>query len=156
MNKTKIEWVRHSNGSLGRSWNPVTGCEHGCPYCYARKQGIRFTGHFKPTFHPERLDAPMREKKPQRVFVCSMADLLGEWVPDEWIRRVLVAASEADWHTYFFLTKNPARYRLDNGWTNPLLLGENTWIGFSAKNQIAYNRCLSEMPLGKNGKRFIS
>ena len=23
-------------GWATRSWNPVTGCKHGCPYCYAR------------------------------------------------------------------------------------------------------------------------
>ena len=39
LHKSKIEWCTHT-------WNPVTGCLHGCPYCYAR----RFTDRFKP--HP--------------------------------------------------------------------------------------------------------
>ena len=26
MNKTKIEWVRNPDGSLGYTWNPITGC----------------------------------------------------------------------------------------------------------------------------------
>lgn len=38
MNKTKIEWCSHT-------WNPVTGCFHGCPYCYARGIARRFGGH---------------------------------------------------------------------------------------------------------------
>jgi len=35
MNKTKIDWC-------DRSWNPVTGCLHGCSYCYARRIAQRF------------------------------------------------------------------------------------------------------------------
>ena len=37
LHKSKIEWCTHT-------WNPVTGCLHGCPYCYAR----RFIDRFKP------------------------------------------------------------------------------------------------------------
>jgi len=36
MNKTKIEWVRNPDGSQGYTWNPITGCLNGCPYCFAR------------------------------------------------------------------------------------------------------------------------
>ena len=37
MNKTKIEWVKNPDGTQGYTWNPITGCLNGCPYCYARK-----------------------------------------------------------------------------------------------------------------------
>lgn len=37
MNKSKIEWCDHT-------WNPITGCRHGCPYCYARTMTARFAG----------------------------------------------------------------------------------------------------------------
>lgn len=107
MNNSKIEWC-------DMTWNPVTGCLHGCPYCYARRIAERFGGRlddgnklhdlkiksyrkdkqgklrydpfpfgFEPTFHRYRLDEPQRVRKPQTVFVCSMADLFGDWVPDE-------------------------------------------------------------------------
>jgi protein gp37 len=65
---------------------------------------------FDPTFYKYRLDEPQHTKKPQNVFVCSMADLFGDWVPDEWIREVFRACEMASRHRYFFLTKNPARY----------------------------------------------
>mgnify|MGYP003056095369 CR=1 FL=1 len=39
MNKTKIEWC-------DSTWNPVTGCRHGCPYCYARSVAGRFGGRW--------------------------------------------------------------------------------------------------------------
>ena len=128
MNKTKIEWC-------DMTWNPVTGCQHGCEYCYARKIAQRFGGHaetgerhvivsregaahkavpfpfgFDPTFYHYRLKDPQTIKKPQTIFVCSMADLFGEWVPDEWIERVFQACYQASQHQYLFLTKNPDRY----------------------------------------------
>lgn len=34
--KTKIDWAE-------ATWNPVTGCLHGCPYCYARRIANRFS-----------------------------------------------------------------------------------------------------------------
>ena len=37
MNDTKIEWC-------DMTWNPVTGCLHGCEYCYAKKVAHRFDG----------------------------------------------------------------------------------------------------------------
>ena len=100
MNKTKIDWAT-------MSWNPVTGCRHGCPYCYARRTATRFNAGledpaplagglhmlpekikatpypygFEPTLHRYRLGQPQNTKEPQTVFVCSMADLFGRWVP---------------------------------------------------------------------------
>lgn len=65
---------------------------------------------FNPTFHRYKLDEPQHWTKPRTVFVCSMADLFGEWVPDEWITDVFRAVQAAPWHRYLFLTKNPARY----------------------------------------------
>ena len=65
---------------------------------------------FDPTFHRYRLGDPKRWTKPRTIFVCSMADLFGNWVPDEWIIDVLNACREAPQHKYLFLTKNPARY----------------------------------------------
>lgn len=129
--KTKIDWC-------DASWSPVTGCLHDCEYCYARRIAERFsTEHknprpyapvsdvptrrvrtkpepypygFKPTFHRYRLDEPLHWKKPRSIFVCSMADLFGDWVPDEWIQEVFEACDKASQHRYMFLTKNPGRY----------------------------------------------
>jgi len=148
MNKTAIEWC-------DMTWNPVTGCLHGCPYCYAQRIARRFAARievdpetltekdvfrtckgvncesgaihdtgldtiqnqhnpypygFDPTFHRYRLDEPQRIKKPQNIFVCSMADLFGEWVPEEWIKAVFEACEKAPQHRYLFLTKNPLRH----------------------------------------------
>ena len=39
--KTKIDWC-------DASWNPVTGCLHGCEYCYARGIAERFGMLYAP------------------------------------------------------------------------------------------------------------
>lgn len=131
--KTKIDWA-------DATWNPVTGCLHGCEYCYARRIARRFGDiscddgqlhvqaknvnsyedavhsgpypfGFSPTFHRNILSVPKHWKKPRTIFVCSMADLFGDWVPDEWIRAVFEACEAAPQHRYLFLTKNPSRYK---------------------------------------------
>jgi len=127
MNKSKIEWA-------DLTWNPITGCLHGREYCYARKIAQRFAPRlengtiaesgklhdvgntnipfsfgFDPTIYRNRLDEPLKKTKPSKIFVCSMADLFGEWVPDEWIWEVFNVAMESN-HKYLFLTKNPKRY----------------------------------------------
>lgn len=125
------------------SWNPVTGCNHGCDYCYARAIATSKTmqpyypAGFTPLFHWERLDAPKNTNVPKdahfvpekgRVFVCSMADLFGAWVPQDWIDQVVRATKENEQWEYLYLTKFPQRYdRLD--------LPSTGWIGASIDTQ---------------------
>lgn len=159
--KTKIDWC-------DSTWNPVTGCLHGCEYCYARRIAERFSGAgkectflgvtkfsfphelerraeyrgknepypfgFSPTLHRYRLDEPKRLKNPHNIFVCSMADLFGDWVPDEWIQAVFHACDAAPQHRYLFLTKNPERYACMNAYLpyhrRPPYVAE-MWFGHS-------------------------
>lgn len=85
---------------------------------------------FEPTFHRYRLEEPMRMKKTKNIFVCSMADLFGDWVPDEWIWEVFKACEAAPQHRYLFLTKNPKRY-LELYEKEALPYSGNIWLGSS-------------------------
>lgn len=117
-NRTSDEAI----GWAAWTWNPVTGCEHGCRYCYARRIAERFKNNFpkgfKPHFRENRLTAPENTKAPDdsdppnmhRVFLCSMADLWGNWVPEKWIKAVLKSCADAPQWQFMALTKNPARY----------------------------------------------
>jgi protein gp37/ParB-like chromosome segregation protein Spo0J len=125
------------------SWNPVTGCLHGCDYCYARaiatdeRYSSAYPVGFTPLFHHERLGAPANTLIPaarrddpayQRVFVCSMADLYGRWVPDEWIAKVHASMCANPQWQYITLTKFPARYvGLD--------MPPGAWVGTSVDEQ---------------------
>lgn len=158
--KTKIDWC-------DMSWNPITGCMHGCEYCYARRVATRFDGGygergenhvlhaplqdrwrdddsgemvegrkepypygFDPTFHRYRLEEVARKQRGRNIFVGSMADVFGSWVPMEWIVAVFNACKAAPQHNYLFLTKNPARYaELDD--LGLLPRESNFWYGTS-------------------------
>jgi protein gp37 len=110
-----IEWT-------DATWNPVTGCTKvsaGCDHCYAetfaeRWRGIpghHFENGFDVTLRPDRLDQPLRWKRPRRIFVNSMSDLFHDDVPDMFITRVFDVMEEAKHHTFQVLTKRHARMR---------------------------------------------
>lgn len=89
--------------------------------------------NFEPTLHNYRLD-DYKNKKGRTIFVCSMADLFGEWVPDKWIEKVFSACKEAPQHRYLFLTKNHTRYvRMDLDYKLPI--ENNMWYGVSITNK---------------------
>lgn len=151
MNKQKkatgrgIEWTDYT-------WNPIRGCFHACQWrmpdgtianCYAEDVASRVAGHAYPLgfehhyWQPKLIGEPARVKEPSKIFVGSMADVFGHWVPDDQIETVLdVARSYANWHTYQFLTKNPRRL-LTKDFT------ANCWIGASSPPDFMWNKPLS-------------
>jgi protein gp37 len=128
VNRTKIEWTEWS-------WNPVTGCLHGCWYCYARKLTQRFKkifpNGFEPTFYPQRLKEPWQLKKPSKIFVCSISDLFAPWTPVKWREAVIDSMLFCPIkHTFQLLTKNPENIPKqvmfpDNWWFGTTVTGEN-------------------------------
>lgn len=88
---------------------------------------------FTPTFHRYRLEEPLKKRKGQNIFVGSMSDLFGRWVPTKWIVEVLDICREAPQHNYLFLTKFPERYvELDHLALLPH--EENFWYGATITN----------------------
>jgi protein gp37 len=127
---SQIQWT-------DATWNPVTGCSKvspGCAHCYAEGVAARFwktqypsmppreltvdsVRHGRPReftdvmTHEDRLDQPLRWKKPRKVFVNSMSDLFHEDVPDDFIDKVFAVMALAPQHTFQILTKRAARMR---------------------------------------------
>ncbi len=119
MNKSAINYC-------DRVWNVTGGCTHcspGCDNCWAKQltdtrykhnpryDGLtkdgRWTGEVK--LFEDRLDQPLRVKKPQVVFVNSQSDLFHEQVPFEFIDKVMAIAALCLQHEFLFLTKREKR-----------------------------------------------
>ncbi|MGC9207416.1 DUF5131 family protein [Acidithiobacillus sp.] len=114
--KTGIAWTN-------ATWNPVTGCSkvsQGCKHCYAEREWARLSANPKAinyygraftgvACHEDRLDQPLRWKKPRMIFVNSMSDLFHESVPDVFIDKVFAVMALAEQHTFQILTKRPER-----------------------------------------------
>jgi protein gp37 len=101
---SKIEWTE-------ATWNPVAGCHKvspGCAHCYAETFAERFRGvrghpyeqGFDLKLWPERLDVPLRWKRPRLVFVNSMSDLFHEDVPADYIADVFAVMQSANQHRF--------------------------------------------------------
>ena len=134
--RSKIEWTEHS-------WNPVTGCTKlsaGCKHCYAevlakRLKAMRTPGYengFKLALHPERLNDPLKRKKPTVFFVNSMSDLFHEKIPYSFIDSVFETIYRTTDHRYQVLTKRPD-IMLDYFATRSI--PDNAWLGTSVENK---------------------
>ncbi len=116
---THIEWT-------DATWNPAVGCtsvSNGCLNCYAARDasgrlakhpvytglaaGGRFTGQVR--LLPQRLQQPLRWRKPRRIFVTSMGDLFHDAIPDDYIARVYAVMALTARHTFQVLTKRHGR-----------------------------------------------
>lgn len=170
-------------------------CEHaseGCRFCYAEGMNNRLgTGmEFKPgnLYRPEHegyqngavklfldeemLLAPLRWKKPRKVFVCSMTDLFADFVPDGWIDRIFHTMGACDdlgaRHTFQILTKRADRMRAYmasvrgyKAWNAPRLATEawpprNVWLGISAERQQEADERIPHLLNTPAAVRFIS
>lgn len=146
--RSGIEWT-------DATWNIVIGCDKvslGCDHCYAIRTAHRMQAHPNPkvstpyadTEHSgqwtgrvnlvhERLDLPLRWRKPRRIFVNAQSDLFHESVPDEFIAQVWAVMALAPRHTFQVLTKRHARMR-------SLLRSQEFWslVGLAGLGQEAW------------------
>ncbi len=142
--QTKIEWAT-------KVWNPITGCNEGCTWCYARafahrmqnnpnaKIRHKYRNGFKPTFHNETLDEPKSWRNPQRVFIGSMGDLFDPEFTIGAFYKVMKVMSTYRQHTYMLLTKKPAiMLKYAEAWmkdNHTTALPDNIWCGVTITNQ---------------------
>jgi protein gp37 len=155
-----IEWT-------DATWNPVTGCTkitRGCDNCYAARFSERFRGvpghpferGFDLTLRPERLEQPLKWRRPRMIFVNSMSDLFHKEVPSTFIDQVFDSMEAADWHVFQLLTKRSplmrdylqSRYGQNRG-------PKHIWCGVSVEDTNAKGR-IDHLRQAPAGVRFLS
>lgn len=149
-----IEWAQWS-------WNPITGCKHDCPYCYARDIANRFYPQkFEPSIYASRFASPRNTTVPDKansdtafknVFTGSMADIFGRWVPDEWIQLVLDTISDCPQWNFLFLTKFPQRV---HEYTSEL--PDNAWMGTTVDCQDRVSNAEKAFAKVEGGTKWLS
>lgn len=123
--------------------------------------------------HEDRLDQPLRWRRPRRIFVNSMSDLFHESVPDAFIDRVFAVMALAPRHTFQILTKRAERMH----WYMSHLLADvvdgaaqkdhgrsvafrlplaNVWLGVSVENQHFADERIAELVNTPAAVRFLS
>lgn len=193
---SKIEWT-------DATWNPIrarrkdTGkvgwhCERvspACAHCYAAAHNGRMlpgcgTGLDYTRYHRDQVDIfideptllqPLKWRNARKVFVCSMTDLFGEFVPFELVDRVFAVMALAGRHTFQVLTKRPDRMaeyidgRAYGRWCEiaremedrlsdrtaryPL---ENVWLGTTVENQEWADKRIPHLMQCPAAVRFVS
>lgn len=189
---SKIPWT-------DATWGPTLGClkaSTGCESCYAIRTAYRqehafkrqeyrgltkklqdgslnWTGHVN--LIGDRLDQPLRWKKPRRIFVDSQSDLFHEKVPSRFVEAVFVRMMAAPQHTFQLLTKRPDRMQqwfakkadpIKMMWAAKDLLGAqnlrtswpipNLWLGVSVENQTAADERIPLLLQTQAAVRFVS
>jgi len=116
------------------------------------RNGFPADNPFAVTLHPERLEAPLRWRKPRRVFVCSMGDLFHNQVPMEFLEAVFDIMRRCPQHIFQILTKRSASLSLLD---YILHWAPNIWMGVSVENQNNISR-LSNLLGTLSFVKFIS
>jgi protein gp37 len=104
--------MKRSSGFYNWAWDTVVGCKNGCWYCYAKH--IVEKNHrrkFEDVMYYNDLWNEPAKVPPSVIFVNHFADIMGDWVPKEWIQKVIDTAWKFNEHNFLFMTKNPARYK---------------------------------------------
>jgi len=105
--------------------------------------------------HSDRLNQPLKWRKPKRIFVNSLSDLFHEDVPDAVIDGVVDVMCQADQHTYQILTKRPERM-LAYAESRELRALDHVWLGVSCENQATADARIPILLQTPAAVRFIS
>lgn len=181
------------------TWNVLRGCSRmseGCRNCYAEGMAARFSGPDMPfeglirdgkwngtvKLVEDRLTAPLRWKRPRRVFVTSVSDPFHDSVTDEMLDRIFAVMALAPQHTFQVLTKRPERMReymeavysqdrticrkamdLRGSVSGAILASKsledgfpNIWFGVSVENQAAAEDRIPHLLTTPAAVRFLS
>lgn len=134
--KSSIEWTE-------QTWNPTVGCSKispGCMYCYAetmarrlKAMGVKgYENGFNLTLLPERLEEPLKRRRPTVYFVNSMSDLFHEKIPERYLQQIFTVIRQCPHHTFQILTKRADRMA---EFFQDRMPPVNAWLGVTVENR---------------------
>lgn len=160
--KSNIEWT-------DATWNPCLGCSKispGCKKCYAIREVHRMASNPHPRVRaanegltvleggylnwtgevrlvPERLQIPLRTRKPTTYFVNSLSDWLHDSLDFPTISRIWLTMLACPWHRFQLLTKRAERLPDFVRWSydgpDPQAYAERSaahmWLGVSVESR---------------------
>ena len=156
MQKTKIDWTE-------AVWNPSIGCtkvSEGCAHCYAEMMAKRlqamgipeYKDGFKFKILPERLEDPLKRKKPTMFFVNSMSDLFHEQMPYSYLDKIFKVITSTPQHIYQILTK---RDNVMVDYFSKRAVPKNVWLGVTVENT-KYKHRIDTLRKINASVRFVS
>jgi len=148
------------------TWNPIVGCtkvSDGCRNCWAERMARLhynkdfpngWDGHVK--LIPERLELPLRWRKPLKIAVGLMGDIFHPDVPDEFIDKVFQVVLDAPQHIFQILTKRPLRmmdYITQFPWGR---VPDNLWLGVTVEDQVTADERIPFLLQTPGAVRWVS
>ena len=133
---------------VSHTWNPIKGrCLHNCPYCYVKSSRAKRYYQGDPYLSEKELKVNLGENN--YIFVGSMTDMWGDWIPSAWITHILEHCQKYPKNKYLFQSKNPFRF-LEDAVTFEINAVWGTTIESDKQVDInvVHNRawCLASMP----------
>lgn len=151
----KIDWTDHSSNVIkGRCGFAQEG--RPCNYCYAEDLWKRFSFRKNgDVFWDQELRIDEKElawspKKPSKIFLCSMTDLMHPLVPLGLVGRVVDMIASRPQNIYQVLTKCPENY-------DKVKFPENAWLGATVDGSERTRHNFYELATVRHpGVKFIS
>jgi protein gp37 len=182
---SKIQWTdKTSNpihllkddGSNGGHW--CQKISEGCASCYAEAQNqkgffpwaskLKYSGSAPNLILDDSIlnqwqnGNKRKNFKPKKIFVCSMTDLFGDWIPFEWQKQIFDSMLSSK-HIFQILTKRPEnlyQFLLQYADLQSRKFMQNVWLGTSIESQKYVDRIIplvqSHLHSIKGNVRFLS
>ncbi|KKK61197.1 hypothetical protein LCGC14_3016750, partial [marine sediment metagenome] len=146
---------------LDYSWGVWSGCRNlqagicSVKACWAKGIALHYPKlypyGFEPHYYHEAIESPMQLKKPSRISVGWVGDIIGYCDSSSVARESIIRTiQKCPQHTFLFLTKNPEKL---HQWSP---FPDNCWVGVSVTNQLMLSDALLRL-IGVDAKvKFLS
>ncbi len=159
LSKSGIEYLDYMWGIFSGCHNHLLGIcggggiENGKGFnCWAKGIALHFPklypNGFEPHYYPEAINSPMHLKKPSRIGVGWVGDVIGYGL--EYKEEIFDIIYNCPQHTFLFLTKQPKNLPK---WSP---FPDNCWVGVSATDTTMFYNACYELKDIKAKVKFIS